>query len=102
MYIKVDHYVIDVLMRDLAGHDRKPAAFIVYLYLWYRTLVSDQRTVRVSHQEMAQATGLSKSAVQQAVRSLVRRRLVSAQHASRTAVPQYTLSRPWRRSGGQH
>lgn len=97
MYIKVDHYVMDVLMRDLTGHDKKPSAFIVYLYLWYRTLGSDLRTVRVSHRQMSQATGLSKSAVQEAVKWLVRRRLIRSQHASRTAVPQYTLSRPWRR-----
>src|SRR5690349_10544746 len=32
--IGVDDYVIDVLMRDLVGHDRAPSAFLVYLYLW--------------------------------------------------------------------
>jgi hypothetical protein len=98
MYIKVDHYVVDVLMRDLVGHDKKPSAFIVYLYLWYRTLGADLRTVRASHQEIATATGLSKSAVQSAIRRLLRRKLMRAQHTSQTAVPQYTLSRPWRKS----
>ncbi len=97
MYIKVDHYVVDVLMRDLAGHDKRPSAFIVYLYLWYRTLGQDLRTVRVSHSEISHATGLSKTAVQDSVKWLVRRRLVRVQSASRTAVPQYTLNRPWRR-----
>jgi hypothetical protein len=33
----VDHYVVDVLLRDLVGHDRSPAAFLVYLFLWRRT-----------------------------------------------------------------
>ena len=98
MYIKVDHYVIDVLMRDLTWHEKRPAAFIVYLYLWYRTLGADLRTVRASHQQIATATGLSKSAVQDSIKLLVRRRLLSTQRRSRTAVPQYTLSRPWRRS----
>ena len=96
-YIKVDHYVVDVLMRDLAGHDKKPAAFVVYLYLWYRTLGSDLRTVRISHQQLANATGLSKSTVQHSVRWLVRRHLVRAHREKKTSVPQYTLSRPWRR-----
>jgi len=32
--IPVDDYVLDVLMRDLVGHDRQPAAYLVYLYLY--------------------------------------------------------------------
>ena len=27
----LDRYVVDVLLRDLVGHDHSPAAFIVYL-----------------------------------------------------------------------
>ena len=96
-YLKVDRYVVDVLMRDLAGHDRKPAAFVVYLYLWYQTLGSDVRSVRISHQQLANATGLSKSTVQQSIRWLARRHLLRTQREKKTSVPQYTLSRPWRR-----
>src|ERR1041385_7594092 len=33
----LDRYVIDVLMRDLVGHDHTPSAFLVYLWLWART-----------------------------------------------------------------
>ena len=36
-YLRLDHYVVNVLMRDLAGHDRRPAAFLVYLHLWAET-----------------------------------------------------------------
>ena len=97
-YVKVDYYVLDVLMRDLAGHDKKPSAFVVYLYLWYRTLGSDLRTVRISHQQLANATGLSKSTVQQSVRWLGRRHLLRTHREKKTSVPQYTLSRPWRRT----
>ena len=32
--IQVDGYVLDVLMRDIVGHDRQPAAYLVYLYLY--------------------------------------------------------------------
>ena len=32
--IVLDDYVMDVLMRDLVGHDRAPSAFLVYLHLW--------------------------------------------------------------------
>src|SRR5947209_345489 len=98
MYVKLDHYVVDVLMRDLTGHDRKPAAFVVYLFLWYRTYGSDARSLRASHQAIANATGLSRRAVQSSIQWLLRRKLVRAQRASRTAVPQYFVNRPWKRS----
>jgi len=32
--IPIDDYVIDILMRDLVGHDRQPAAYLVFLYLY--------------------------------------------------------------------
>jgi len=40
---------------------------------------------------------LSKSAVQAALRTLVRRKLVRAEKKSRTATPLYTVHHPWRR-----
>jgi hypothetical protein len=93
---RLDAYVVDTLMADLVQHDRQPSAFLVYLQLWWRA--SGRRSaVAVSHQAMADATGLSKSAVQAAVRTLLRRRLIRAARASATAVPAYTVLRPWRR-----
>jgi hypothetical protein len=97
MYVKLDHYVVDVLMRDLAGHDRRPAAFLLYLFLWYRTVGSDVRSLKISHQQMAGATGLSRRAVQDSVKWLVRRRLLRMHRAYRTAVPLYAVNRPWKR-----
>jgi hypothetical protein len=32
--LALDPYVVDVLLPDLVGHDRSPAAFLVYIYLW--------------------------------------------------------------------
>ncbi len=32
--IPLDDYVLDVLLRDMIGHDGKPAAYLVYLYLY--------------------------------------------------------------------
>jgi len=29
----LDDYVVDVLLRDLVGHDRRPVSFLVYLWL---------------------------------------------------------------------
>jgi hypothetical protein len=31
--IKLDEYVLDSLMRDLVGHDRRPVSYLVYLWL---------------------------------------------------------------------
>lgn len=94
--LRIDRYVVDTLMRDLVQHDRQPSAFLVYLLLAQRA--SGARTARpVSHQEMADASGLSKSAVQAAIRTLIRRRLIKASRESATAVPAYTVLRPWRR-----
>jgi len=94
--VHIDRYVFDTLMPDLVLHDHQPSAFLVYLQFWYRSR-GRRGIARVSHQEMADATGLSKSAVQASIRTLTRRRLIRATRESRTAVPEYTVLRPWRR-----
>jgi hypothetical protein len=94
--IRFDLYVLDVLMPDLVGQDKQPSAFIVYLYLWTRLAVSRARRLRVSHQTISNDTGLSKSAVQAAVQTLIRRRLIRSQLEFKTAVPEYVVLRPWR------
>jgi len=92
---RVDDYVLDVLMRDLVGHDRSPSAYLVYLHLWSQTIGRRAKSVRLSHQMVASATGLSKSAAQAGMRRLVRRRLVSVHRESATATPEYRVLRPW-------
>lgn len=93
--MKIDDYVVDVLMRDLVGHDRVPSAFLVYLHLWSQTLGRRVKTARLSHQAVAGATGLSKSAVQSGMRRLIRRQLVRVHRDSPTAIPEYRIARPW-------
>ena len=92
--IPVDTYVFDVLMRDLIGHDKHPSAFLVFLHLWRRT-AETKGTVFVSYQSIADASGLSKSAVQDAIATLERRKLVRVQRKSPTATPGYTLVCHW-------
>ena len=92
----LDEYVLETLMPDLVLHDHQPSAFLVYLHLTYRSR-GRVRTVRASHQEIADGTGLSKSAVQASMRTLTRRRLVRSTRPSPTAVPEYVVLRPWRR-----
>jgi DNA-binding GntR family transcriptional regulator len=93
--INIDDYVLEVLMRDLVGHDHSPSAFLVYLHLWRETIGRREKRARLSHQTIANATGLSKSAVQSGMRRLVRRHLVRVQRDSATAVPEYRIARPW-------
>jgi phage replication O-like protein O len=95
--VSVDAYVIDTLMRDLIAHDRSPSSFVVFLYLFRRTHGAAKPTARVSHQMLSEATGLSKSAVQSAIKNLVRRRYLKAHRASPTAVPEYAVHCSWRR-----
>jgi len=95
--VEIDSYVLDTLLADLVGHDRRPSAFIVYLFLWRHTLGSDRGSTQVSLAELAVATGLSRRSVQEALAWLVKRRLISRQRESRTAVPEYSVRRPWLR-----
>lgn len=95
--VSVDRYVVDTLMRDLVGHDRQPAAFLVYLYLWARTSGDVGARVAISLRELADGTGLSKRSIQDALSRLHRRKLISIERASITAIPEYTVRRPWAR-----
>ena len=94
--MNIDPYIIDTLMADLAGHDKTPAAFIVYLFL-YRHAAGRPPSLRASHQTVADETGLSKSAVQAALRHLNRRKLVRSARESQTATPRHFVLRPWLR-----
>lgn len=95
--IPVDEYVFDVLLRDLVGHDRAPSAFLVYLHLWGLSKGVANATVPASLQQIAEFTGLSKSAVQNGLRILVRRKLLQAAKETVTSIPEYRILRPWRR-----
>lgn len=87
--ITFDAYVVDVLMADLVGHDRRPAAFVVYLFLLRCSTRSRNGAVAASLQTIATKTGLSKSSVQSALRHLRQRGLLDPAVA--------TVGDPWRR-----
>lgn len=91
----MDVYVIDTLLRDLVGHDKSPSAFIVYLFLCRLTAGTRKRSARISHKGIADETGLSKSAVQTAIRHLGGRRLIRSTRASVTATPEHFVLKPW-------
>lgn len=93
--VQVDAYVLDTLLPDLVGHDRQPSAFLVYLFLWRSSQDASRMKTQVSLLDIATGTGLSKRAVQEALRRLAKRRLISIQRESITAIPIYTVRRPW-------
>jgi hypothetical protein len=95
--VTLDAYVLDTLMADLVGHDRSPAAFIVYLLLWRQTHAVGAGSVELSLRALAESTGLSKRGIQDALTVLSRRRLVSIAREGITDVPCYTVLTPWRR-----
>lgn len=95
--IEIDEYVVETLMRDLVGHDRQASAFLVYVYLWWLTDRAENGRVTISLNELAEGTGVSKRAVQDALARLHKRKLISIKRESITAVPEYAVLRPWAR-----
>jgi len=95
--ITLDSYLLDCLLPDLVGHDRRPVSFVVYLYLYRHASGKANWLVRMSHQSIATATGLSRSAVQSALAHLQGRRLIATSRAHPTAVPLHRVLRPWLR-----
>lgn len=93
----LDAYVFEVLMPDLVGHDHRPAAFVVYLYLLHCAEALGRDQVPASLQTIAVRTGLSKSAVQVALRHLKRRGLVGEEDVGTQVNPVRQVLRPWRR-----
>ena len=84
-------------MRDLIGHDQKPAAYLVYLHLYGQAARSRWRPVVASLRTLADATGLSKSAIQIALATLRRRELIVTKHGHATATPSHRVVRHWRK-----
>ncbi|GAA3758610.1 helix-turn-helix domain-containing protein [Terriglobus aquaticus] len=94
--LKIDEYVHSVLLRDLVGHDHRPAAFLTYLWL---TLEEQRRgdSVAISYASLAEELGISRSAAQTAIAWLLQRKLLTVQREHITATPVYTTHQPWSR-----
>jgi DNA-binding MarR family transcriptional regulator len=94
--VSVDSYVVDILLRDLVGHDQHPAAFLVYLNLYFAAARNRWQPVALSLRELAESTGFSKSAVQVAMKRLRSRELVRSAADSPTATPRHAVLRHWK------
>lgn len=95
--VTFDAYVTDVLMPDLVGHDRRPAAFVVYLFLLRHSQQRPRESISMSLQTIATRTGLSKSSVQSCIRHLQRRRLLDPDLKATVTAPVRRVLRPWAR-----
>lgn len=93
--ITLDWYILESLMADLVGHDRRPSAYILYLALVRLSASSGE--VGISLQGLATETRLSKTAVQRSVAHLKRRGLIAVRRTGRTHAPRYKVLQPWRR-----
>lgn len=92
--LTIDAYVLDTLMRDLVGHDRRPSAFLVYLAV----LAKESAGVRaMSYADLADHCGLSRRTVQDAAAHLARRRLIEVIRVGPTETARYRALTPWRR-----
>ena len=94
--IPIDDYVLDVLMRDLIGHDQQPAAYLVYLYLYGQAARQKWKPVVASLRTLADGTGLSKSAIQIALATLRGRKLIVTTRNHATATSRHRVLRHWR------
>jgi hypothetical protein len=94
---ELDPYLVDTLLPDLVGHDRRPSAYLVYLVLWRRAHgeSGEPREVALSLRTLTEVTGLSKRAVQDALDHLARRRLVTSTRETATAIARFRVHRPW-------
>ena len=125
--LTLDPYLTDILLRDLVGHDRRPAAFLVYLWLTAEQQKQAQQkqaqqkdaqpkyaqqkhaeqqhlaptAVSISYQDLAESIGISKSSAQSAVAWLTRRKLLASTKATVTATPEYKVLTPWKRENRQ-
>jgi len=93
--LRLDPHVVDVLLPDLVGHDKRPSSFVLYLWLYAMTKGLGRKSAFFSYQMLSDRTGLSKRAVQRAVEHLWRRQLIRVGRKSTTAVPEYAVATPW-------
>jgi hypothetical protein len=93
--LTLDTHILDGLMADLVGHDRRPSSFVLYLAL--TRLCARSGSASKSLQDLATASGLSKTAVQRAVRHLAQRKLLQVTRGGAVDIPRYRVLKPWLR-----
>ena len=82
-----------------SGTNKQPAAYLAYPLSLSRAARAKWKETGAdeSLRDLAEATGLSKSAVQTALDLLRRRKLIKTTSDHPTATPAHSVLRPWRR-----
>lgn len=88
--LEIDAHIAINLNREI----QNPAAVVVYLYL-LSFEGSIKGPVFLSHQKLADHTGISKSTIQRIVRDLETLGLVAVTRLKATSEPGYEIRRPW-------
>jgi len=90
-------HFVDVLTPDLVGSGHSSAP-IVYHRIVRETVGRARKTVALSLRRLVELTGLSKSAVQGAIRFLIDRGLIArVKGTTPTSTSEYRILKPWRR-----
>lgn len=92
--IEFDPYVVEVLLPDLVGHDRRASAYLVYLVI----AASPAGKLSTGYGQLAERAGLSRRSAQAAVQHLARRGLISVTRRGATETTEYQALAPWRRN----
>lgn len=92
-HLNLDRYVVETLLPDLAAHDHKPSAFLVYLVI----AAAPGGRLAASHSALAERAGISRRAAQSAVAHLARRGLLEIGRRGPTETSEYQALAPWRR-----
>lgn len=92
--VTFDRYLVETLMADLVGHDRRPSAYLVLIAIW---AAEEGKPAALSYADLAARSGLSKRAVQDAIAHLHRRELLQVERRGATDTPRYRPLTPWRR-----
>ena len=90
--LEFDRYVVETLLPDLVGHDRKPSAFLAWL-----VIAAAGGWVPLSHSQLAERAGISRRGAQGAVAHLARRGLIESRRRGPSETAEYRATKPWRR-----
>jgi alkylated DNA nucleotide flippase Atl1 len=91
--IELDPYVVEVLMPDLVGHDRRASAYLIYLVI----AASPGGRLAAGYGQLAERAGISRRSAQAAVAHLAKRDLLAIQRRGATEASEYRALTPWRR-----
>ncbi len=93
-HLRIDPYVVEVLLPDLVGHDRRASAYLIYLVI----AASPDSRLAAGYDRLAERAGVSRRSAQAAVAHLTQRGLLEITRGGATDTSEYRALTPWRRA----